>query len=140
VNKGYCIPPLNLTGCASSWSPGDHAVLASPQGLSADPAFIGIPNVSDIEHYRLWEPGVKPLPITAGDWINPDFYQPLPHAQRSIDIVMVSHFADWKRHWLLFDALRHMCTDLRIVLIGRNANQRTEKDIWREAQAFGVKR
>jgi len=124
---------------ASSWSPGDHAVLASLQGLSADPAFIGISNVSDIEHYRLWESGVRPLPITAGDWINPDFYQPLPHEERKIDIVMVSHFADWKRHWLLFDALRHMRTDLRIVLIGRNSGQRTEQEIWRDAQAFGVK-
>jgi glycosyltransferase involved in cell wall biosynthesis len=124
---------------ASSWSPGDHAVLASLQGLSADPAFIGISNESDIEHYRLWEPGVTPLPITAGDWIDPNFYKPLPHAEREVDIVMVSHFADWKRHWLLFDALRHMRTDLRIVLIGRDGNQRTEKDIWREAEAFGVK-
>ncbi len=124
---------------ASSWSPGDHAVLASLQGLSADPAFIGISNKSDIDHYRLWEPGVRPLPITAGEWIDPNFYEPLPHAERDIDIIMVSHFDSWKRHWLLFDALRHMRTDLRIVLIGRNAGPRTEKDIWHEAYAYGVK-
>src|SRR5690606_6760601 len=88
---------------ASSWSPSDHAVLAALQGLSEDPAFIGISNQSDMEQYRIWSPGIEPLPITAGDWINPDFYQPKPVQERQIDIIMVSHFAKWKRHWLLFE-------------------------------------
>lgn len=124
---------------ASSWSPGDHAVLACLQGLSDDPVFIGISHRSDIEQYALWSPAVVPLPLTAGDWVDPDLYSPKPHAERRADIVVVSHFARWKRHWLLFEALQRMRRDLRIVLIGRRANARTAADIWREAHAFGVR-
>lgn len=127
---------------ASSWSPGDHAVMASMQGLSDDPMFVGISNLADVDHYRLWSPGggTVPLPITAADWTDPASFQPRPHQKRDVDIVMVSHFAKWKRHWLLFEALQRLPASLRVVLIGRKAaDGRTEVDILREARAFGVR-
>jgi glycosyltransferase involved in cell wall biosynthesis len=124
---------------ASSWSPGDHSVMASLQGVSEDPIFLGISNESDMAHYRLWEPGIRPVPLNAGDWINPNFYDPKPHSERTIDIVMVSHFAKWKRHWLLFEALSKMDPMLRVALIGRNADTRNEQYLREEAAAFGVK-
>lgn len=123
---------------ASSWSPSDHAVLANLCGLSDDPAFIGISNRSDIAQYRMYAPAVYPLPILACDWVDPRAFKPVAHDQRSIDILMVAHFDAWKRHWLLFEALRKMRRDLRVVLIGRNAPGRTERELREEARAFGV--
>lgn len=123
---------------ASSWSPSDHAVLASLCGLSDDPAFIGISNSSDIPQYSMFAPGIYPLPILASDWVDPNDFRPTPHAQRSIDIIMVSHFDSWKRHWLLFEALTTMRADLNVVLIGRNINGRTEHVLHNEANAMGV--
>jgi glycosyltransferase involved in cell wall biosynthesis len=100
--------------------------------------FIGISNVSDLDQYRLFAPDIHPLPIMACDWIDADEFQPLPHRERTIDIVMVAHFARWKRHWLLFEALSKMRPDLRITLIGRNCDGRTAQSLREEARAFGA--
>jgi glycosyltransferase involved in cell wall biosynthesis len=124
---------------ASSYSPGDHAVLANLCGLSDDPMFIGISNHADMNQYRLFAPHIYPLPIMACDWIDADDYQPRPFRERTIDIVMVAHFARLKRHWILFEALRNLRADLRITLIGRNCDGRTERTIREEAKAFGVR-
>lgn len=123
---------------ASSWSPSDHAVLANLCGLSDDPAFIGISNSSDIAQYSMFSPGIYPLPILASDWVDPNDFKPIAHAHRSIDIIMVSHFDSWKRHWLLFEALTSMRKDLNVVLIGRCINGRTDLVLKNEANAMSV--
>lgn len=123
---------------ASSWSPSDHFVLANLCGLSEDPLFIGISNPRDMELYKLFAPHIRPVPLMACDWIDARDFAPLPHHQREIDILMVSHTAYWKRHWLLFQALKKMRRDLNVVLIGRLGG-RSGQDIFDEARAFGVK-
>ena len=124
---------------ASSWSPPDYAAFGSLAGLSPDPVFIGISNTADIEHYRLFEPYVRAVPLLASDWIMPEHFAPKPVADRTIDILMVANWLRFKRHWLLFEALRHMDRRLRVVLIGRNGEGRTERSIREELRAFGVK-
>jgi glycosyltransferase involved in cell wall biosynthesis len=52
---------------------------------------------------------------------------------------MVANWSRFKRHWLLFEALKRMPRNLRVVLVGRNAPGRTSKEIREEARAFGVK-
>jgi len=123
---------------ASSWSPSDHAVLANLCGLSDDPIFIGISNLTDMQQYRMFSPWIEPLPLMATDWIDPSAFDPLPHSERTIDILMVAHTCYWKRHWLLFNALKTMRKDLNVVLIGRTG-VRGKADILSEARAFGVK-
>lgn len=39
---------------ASSWSPTDHAVLANLCGISDDPIFIGVSNMSDMRQYKIF--------------------------------------------------------------------------------------
>lgn len=124
---------------ASSWSPGDNAVLANLCGLSPDPVFIGISNDSDLNQYRLFEPAIQALPILASDWTDPSGFTPVRHEARSIDILMVSHFAPWKRHWLLFEALASMPANLRVMLIGREIDGITESSLRTLAQAYGVR-
>ncbi|HEX9565326.1 MAG TPA: glycosyltransferase [Gemmatimonadaceae bacterium] len=124
---------------ASSWSPPDYASFAHLAGLSEDPAFIGISNLADVAAYRMMAPVIEPVPIMACDWVNPDYYQPKARADRRIDILMVANWLPFKRHWLLFEALRHLPRNLSVVLVGRDGEGRTEKEIRAEARAFGVR-
>ncbi len=124
---------------ASSWSPPDYASFANLSGLSSDPMFIGISNVVDVQTYRMFEPHIRALPLLASDWIKPENFSPRPYRDREIDIIMVANWLQFKRHWLLFQALRDMDPKLRVLLIGRNGDGRTEREIRAEARAFGVK-
>lgn len=124
---------------ASSWSPPDYASFVHLAGLSADPVFIGVSNRADLEAYAMAAPVIEPLPLMACDWINPDLYRPRPRDERSIDVLMVANWMPFKRHWLLFQALRRMRRDLRVVLVGRSAPGRGEREIREEAEAFGVR-
>lgn len=124
---------------ATSWSPTDYASLVVFAGLSPDPVFVGISNPADVDAYRVLAPVVEPVPIMACDWINPVYYEPKPAAERTIDILMVANMLPFKRHWLLFEALRTMRRDLRVVLVGFEAPGRTREVLLREARAFGVR-
>jgi glycosyltransferase involved in cell wall biosynthesis len=123
---------------ASSWSPGDVACFGHISGQSSDPMFIGVSNLRDMEGYRVAAPAVEPVPLMACDWVDPGFFVPKPRSERTIDILMVANWMRFKRHWLLFEALRHMPRHLRVVLVGRKGEGRTEQTIREEAKAFGV--
>jgi glycosyltransferase involved in cell wall biosynthesis len=123
---------------ATSWSPTDYASMAVFAGLSTDPLFIGVSNLSDLEPLSILRPVVEPLPTMASDWVNPDHFSPKPHRDRTIDIMMVANWSQVKRHWLLFEALRDMPRSLRVVLVGRNALGRSEREIRAEARALGA--
>lgn len=124
---------------ASSWSPGDYALCANMIGMSDSPIYIGVSNISDNCQYQIFSPAIVPLPIMACDWCDPDFFHPLPPGDRDIDIVVVSHFGRFKRHWLLFEALRGLPKSLNVVLIGRELPGRPKTAIESEARAFGVR-
>ncbi len=123
---------------ATSWSPTDYGVFASFAGLSDDPLFAGISNIADIDAYRVMGPAVEPVPLMASDWIDPGGYTPRPRADREIDILMVANFTRFKRHWLLFRALRRMRKNLRIALIGIPTPGRSAEVLRAEARAFGA--
>ena len=123
---------------ASSWSPPDFPAHWALAHVGPDPVFMQISNPSDTDLYARFDHDIRPIPIMASDWINPDFYEPKPHNQREIDILMVAGWSHVKRHWLLFKALRKMPRNLRVVLIGQDADGRTANDVLREAKAFGV--
>src|SRR5215831_15731141 len=124
---------------ATSGARNDYASMMAFAGLSEDPLFIGISNLDDLEPLGILRPVVEPLPIMAGDWINPDYFEPKPHRERTIDILMVAAWPSLKRHWLLFEALRDMPRNLRVVLVGRNGKGRTEREIRAEARSLGVR-
>jgi glycosyltransferase involved in cell wall biosynthesis len=123
---------------ASSWSPPDFPSHWALAHIGPDPVFLQISNLSDMEIHQRFRHQIRPMPIMASDWINPEFYKPRPHRQREIDILMVAGWSRLKRHWLLFRSLRKMRRDLRVVLIGQDSEGRTADDVWREAKAFGV--
>ena len=128
-----------LVICASSWSPTDFAMMANVAGLNDDPLFVGISNEADIEAYDIASPVVRPLPLLASDWIDPQFYTPKPHSDRTVDFLMVANFSRFKRHWLLFKALPRMSPDIRVAILGMATPDRTADTLREEARAFGVK-
>ncbi len=124
---------------ASSGSPTDFAPILSFAGLSDDPLFIGISNVSDIPLYSMFRPVMEPLNLMACDWNDPAMFAPRPAAERDVEIVMLANWLKLKRHWLLFEALRRLPRNWRVVLIGRDSAGRTEASIRAEAKAWGVR-
>jgi len=124
---------------ASSWSPTDYACFSAISGAGDDPFFVGISNSVDLAAYSVAAPQVMAVNQLAGDWVDPSEFRPLAHRQRDIDIIMVSHWAAWKRHSILFNALSKLSPNLNVVLIGRDVDGRTAETLFSEAAVFGVK-
>lgn len=48
-----------------------------------------------------------PIPdVTANCWTHPDLFKPLPGEDKVYDLAVVSGWADFKRHYILFEAMR----------------------------------
>jgi glycosyltransferase involved in cell wall biosynthesis len=123
---------------AASWTPTDYALLGLaaarlPGGLWIQPATHG-------ERARLtcFHEKLRCLPGLACDWVDPVFYQPKVWTERSVDILMVANWGDFKRHWEFFLALRLMPKDLRVVLIGQKEGRNTRTSLLKLARNIGV--
>ncbi|SIO61468.1 Glycosyl transferases group 1 [Singulisphaera sp. GP187] len=123
----------------SSWSPPQLHDFARLVGYSSDPIYVGISNRADDPTYELLAPTYTPIPLMACDWLDPAEFRPSPRSERDVDILMVANYAAYKRHWLLFEALRGMRRDLRVVLLGGPWEGRTIEHVKAEIRAFGVK-
>ncbi len=59
------------------------------------------------------------IAIGAQDWVDTDVFKPIPGVDKEFDVVMVAAFAPWKRHAILFQAIRKLRPlRLRVALIG----------------------
>src|SRR3981081_3269663 len=76
------------------------------------------------------------LPLQAASWVHPDQYR--ASVRKDIDIIMVANFSPYKRHWRLFQALRDLPKDLRVVLVGVPLSGRTKEHLLKEARLFGT--
>ncbi|MGX1199785.1 glycosyltransferase [Marinobacter sp. MBR-105] len=77
------------------------------------------------------------LPFNAASWVNSDFFE-RPAQERDIDCLMVANFASFKRHWLLFKALKELPEDIRVTCVGVPLGSRTAESIRQEAAEYGV--
>ncbi|MDB6139666.1 MAG: glycosyltransferase, partial [Verrucomicrobiaceae bacterium] len=91
-----------------------------------------MPRISD--RYRL-------LPLFASSWVDPGMFKPLPMAARDIDVIVLSNFARYKRHQVLFRALSRISPERRprVMLVGQPDGPRTGEVLLSEAAAFGVR-
>jgi glycosyltransferase involved in cell wall biosynthesis len=82
-----------------------------------------------------------PMPLGAGDWVDPDTFRAGPENGRSFDLVMVSAWNPVKRHDLLFQTLaelkRRGYPDLRAALVGY-PNGWTRRNIESLMRRYGV--
>lgn len=123
----------------SAWSPANYKRFLEFAPITDDSVHICVSNQDDLGAYEMFAPLVRGLPMMAGDWLNPADFEPRARTARDIDIIMVAGWGRYKRHWLLFEALKRMRPDLNVVLVGADSGGRTWKDISKEAAMIGVK-
>lgn len=97
-----------------------------------------ISNESDLAVLPRMAANLVVVPLYASHWVNPNLFEPLPRAQRDFDIIMVAAFGKVKRHHVLFQAIRKMPTEFRILLVGQDQDARTGDTIRAEARWYGV--
>jgi glycosyltransferase involved in cell wall biosynthesis len=81
-----------------------------------------------------------PIPIASNWWVDHRVFRPLPGTAKDLDIVMVAGWADFKRHYRLFAALRsanRRGVRLRAALIGYPMHN-TQHDVLALAAHYGV--
>ncbi len=123
---------------APSYSPPHVLVNYAFPSLFPGPVFTLISNPKDLAVFPRMSSNLVVVPLYASSWVNPDLFQPMPKAERSWDLLMVANFAKFKRHHVLFSALRSMPKDLRTLLIGQNQDGRTADTIRETARWYGV--
>jgi Glycosyltransferase len=128
---------------SAGWFPTDYYAVALALSHIRGTLFVQACNRREIPFLERFSPRIKCLETIGCDWIKPDFYTPKPYYQRDIDILMVANWAPFKRHWHLFEAIRKMKKNLRVVLIGQPDNLKsppyTINRIREQAALFGVK-
>lgn len=123
--------------CAPSSSPHNVINYVFPRAYP-DSYFTGISNPEDQATIPRIASTIRVLPIYASQWVNPDLFQPKPHAHREFDLVMVASWGKVKRHQALFSAMRAMPRDTRVLLVGQDQEGRTAETIRALAASYGV--
>ena len=124
---------------APSWSP-PHTIETTlfPALYPDSRIFTIISNVMDVRILPRLSKKFCVVPLIASNWVNPDLYQPVPFAEKTIDIVMLAGFGIYKRHFALFQALRDLPPTVTVVLVGQAVQGRTAKTLYEEARLYGV--
>jgi glycosyltransferase involved in cell wall biosynthesis len=120
-----------------AWSPPHSIITCLSPAIFPDPIYTLISNEKDLTYFPRISNNYIPVPLFASSWVNPQWYTPVTFEKKDIDIFMLANFAKYKRHWVLFDALRDMPASVRVLLIGQ-ADTRTREDLLAEARAFGA--
>jgi len=122
----------------ASWSPTDFTVLSLAVAAWPETIWVQPANQLDTDKLAAFSSKIQVLDSLACDWVNPDFYQPKSFAERSIDLLMIANWGEFKRHWDFFAVLTQLPKDLRVVLIGQKEGGRTMATIQQEAHHIGV--
>lgn len=120
-----------------TWSPPHDLAMQIASHLWPRRLYSILSNMEDEAIFRRLYPNVVPVPRLASHWVNPDFFAPRQVA-KEFDIVMLANFAQYKRHFALFRALRD-ARRLKVVLLGRTWEGRTADVLLQEADELGVK-
>jgi glycosyltransferase involved in cell wall biosynthesis len=119
----------------------DLAAIAPRYTVVLEPCYVGYPDKrfllllgsdldvvvfapfpSDFEFIRQLDSNLMPVPLGAGDWVDPGSCKPGPRTGRTYDLAMVAFWGPLKRHELLFRTLsdlnRRGYPDIRVALVG----------------------
>jgi glycosyltransferase involved in cell wall biosynthesis len=121
------------------WSPPHSASLYLFPMLYPDSIFCLISNTQDLRLIPRISRKYKMVPLYASSWVDPREHTPVAAVDKNIDIFMLANFAKYKRHNALFEALRHMPREFRVVLIGQRERGRTRETLLKEAAVYGVR-
>lgn len=124
----------------ASWSPTDYLPLARILADSdADtPIYVQASNMEEVRLLEAFHQRIRVIPFLPCEAIDPAAFQPLPRDQRDIDLLVISNWAPFKRHFELFRALRSLPASLRIVCVGQPELGHTRDEIRRLAASYRV--
>ena len=123
-----------------TWSPPHSLINVLFPSAYPGPIFCLISNTKDLNIFPRLSKRYVMVPLFASSWVNPDLYKPLPSEKRDISVFMLANFGKYKRHFLLFKALRDMPASVKVLLIGQDNGDRTGDTIMAEARAYGVEK
>jgi glycosyltransferase involved in cell wall biosynthesis len=119
----------------ATWQPYHSEPLCMFAGRAERPLVLMPSSRADYELGREVQRDMVCMPFQSSSWVHPRFFVESP--RKDVDILMLANFSAYKRHWVLFEALRDLPRSLRVVLIGV-PYQRTREDLLREARLFGT--
>jgi hypothetical protein len=121
----------------STWGYRDPAILLF-LNLCTD-VVVQAQYLPDFQYIKSLGSNLTPLRMGAGDWIDPERFQPVPFSDKIYDIVMVASWQRIKRHELFFEAVSK-CKNVvkKIALIGYSSSGRTKDHVMYEAKKYGV--
>jgi glycosyltransferase involved in cell wall biosynthesis len=124
---------------APSWCP-PHSVFTYLFPLLYPDTIISlISNAKDLTYFPRINPKYDMVPLYASNWVDAREFVPVPKDEKNIDIFMVAEFAKYKRHHVLFRALRDVPREYRVVLNGQSEPGRSRQTILNEAGSYGVR-
>ena len=122
-----------------SWLPFYSSAMTLYLSRTNEPLYAMPASFRDYYHCKfLNHKRLTALPFHSSSWIREDFYPVNVSQSRDIDIIMVANFGEYKRHWLLFQALRDLPKEISVAIVGMPYGTRTEEKILQEAAIFGV--
>ncbi len=126
---------------APTWSPPHSTIGYLFPRMFDSPVFSTLSNVSDLGIMPRLSSNYRLLPLYASSWVNPEIFHPLPASERDIDVIVLSNFAKYKRHHVLFRTLAKIPAPQRprVMLVGQPDGLRTGEVLLKEAADFGVR-
>ena len=123
---------------ASSWSPPQDLRFILAARLWPGRFFYQMSNLDDGPAFARLAPNGIPVRLLASSWVHPDVFDVTEPVDKEFDMVMLANFAEYKRHFLLFKAMKGMSKPYRVLLLGKSMQGRTRETILEEARAYGV--
>ena len=123
---------------ASSWSPPQDLRFTLADRLWPGQYFHQMSNLDDTEAFARIAPKGVPVQLLASSWVHPKVFDVSEPVEKEFDMVMLANFAEYKRHFLLFKAMKGMKKKRRVLLLGKKMQGRTKETILNEAAAYGV--
>lgn len=125
---------------STSWSPPDLALVWSLACFPGAQLYVIGSNAKDAGWLGQIPSRLKVLPFYASHWISGDDYagEGLSGCEKRYDFGMVANWAPFKRHWLLFRALRELPAETRVALVGQPEGAHTVETARELAAAHGV--
>ncbi len=96
------------------------------------------PDASDYEFIERISTRLVPVTLGSCDWVDPCVAMPYLTSEKHFDIVMNAIWAPWKRHHVLFSAMRRMKRKPKVALIGVEWGGGNTDRIARLARYYGV--
>lgn len=104
----------------------------------SEDVFVLAAEESDFEFINSLDSNLLALSLGPSDWVHADGQDKFLGCEKKYDLVMNSNWGGWKRHYVLFEALRELPISLKVALIGFPWEGETLQDVKDLAGYYGV--